>query len=249
LLAPVELRCECGGASCAAVIHVDPGWFNAIRKNEHQFCCAYKHDHANIEQVLRPLTDTAKQDYIVVMAPEWGAPVDADALEVALVASRGETDTRRAALDSTLTRITGLASTGALIVGLLAVFAPDKTKSLSIVWIAPGILIICWLVWWSLYVPAKIRAARRSLFNAMQQTLQERVRFAQALYTTEQRKVDPTWAVRAVGATYAMLERRYAAEAVALLGWERLLPKEDVLVGALPAGPRQGQLVRTPKSS
>jgi hypothetical protein len=63
--------------------------------------------------------------------------------------------------------------------------------------------------------------------------MQDLAAFERKRYTFPGHRDDPHRGILAVGATYAMLDRRDAAKAVGPSAWFRLLPKQDALVWEL----------------
>jgi hypothetical protein len=103
-------------------------------------------------------------------------------------------------------------------------------------WVLPGLVIVVGLMWSSLVLPRRIREARGKLRDPSRYlTMDDLAELERTRYTFRGWLDDPLRGVFAVGATYAMLDRRDTAEAaVGYAGWSnRLLPREDSLLWQL----------------
>ena len=231
----VELRCECGTHECEALIHVtgsDYNWARGLTDDETRqsaskwFLMAQGHVERAREYIIGHLTPEGA-DWEMVNAPAWTEPVDVDTLAGALEDARAQQLLLREELNTTLTRITGSASAGAVLLGFLTAFRGEDMKSLATPWVVVGFLILAALFWASVFVPSSIRARRQKLFFTPlgDLTWDEVAEFAR-----DQRERRPFGEPGHAAVSYESIERlKRAEQATSGIEPTRLLPYRDWL--------------------
>jgi hypothetical protein len=175
--AQLTLRCECAVPGCSSNIQISCRDVRNVRSSAEKtpgiFLAKRRHEIRDLEDGS-DLFSKDKDWIQVTPRSSWAKPLDLETMKACVATESAEAAANRTEVEAGQARVTALAATGALVLGLFATLRPDIGKHILVLWLLLPLVPLAGLLWEGTAGTARVRGGvRKGLSPGRHLTMEE----------------------------------------------------------------------------